>query len=73
MRIFDVLEHPPLLIGDIRVFRPEKSLVRSITVGMRGRIKKEKMGNTSLDATVILLTRLFSGLKTLIYFPSFPF
>jgi hypothetical protein len=33
---------------------------------MRVRIKKEKMGNTSLDATVILLTRLFPGLKTLI-------
>lgn len=33
---------------------------------MRVRIKKEKMENTSLDATVILLTRLFSVLKTLI-------
>jgi hypothetical protein len=33
---------------------------------MRVRIKKKKMENTSLDATVILLTRLFSVLKTLI-------
>lgn len=35
MRISGVLEHPPLLIRDIRVFSTEKSLVRSITVASR--------------------------------------
>jgi hypothetical protein len=36
------------------------------SIVLRGRIKKEKMESTSLDATVILLARLFSGLETLI-------